>query len=70
MNRYALQQRSGSDESGAFNSLRNVVIVMRTEFYILCSIEFYDHAFCKQGPTGDQHIAEWATLGKYIEINK
>ena len=23
-----------------------------------------------QGPTGDQHIAEWATLDKYIEINK
>ena len=23
-----------------------------------------------QGPTGDKHIAEWATLGKYIEINE
>ena len=23
-----------------------------------------------QGPTRDQHIAEWATLGKYIEMNK
>ena len=36
-------------------------------FYTLMMKCFY-HVF--QGPTGDQHIAEWATLGKYIEINK
>ena len=28
---------------------------------------YYYHVF--QGHTGDQHIAEWATLVKYIEIN-
>ena len=31
-------------------------------------LECFYHVF--QGPTGEQHIAEWATLVKYIEINK
>ena len=30
-------------------------------------LECFYHVF--QGPTGEQHIAEWATLVKYIEIN-
>ena len=48
------------------NEFINVRYLYINPFVFECFI--FDHVF--QGPTGDQHIAQWATLGKYIEMNK